>query len=401
METKREINAVIGTLFGDEGKGNTVQWLCKEAISRGKNPIVVRFSGGSQAGHTVSDGKLKHVCSSYGSGTLLGVPTLVYDSALFDPIAALNEHFVLKEQYKEAYGYDDVPLPKILITNRTRIITPYDIKHDIGDSQLKSDGTCASGQWSAINRYKNGETVNYNFYFIFNPERYIEKVREYYGYEKDEEIEKSFVNAFNYGHFSMVDSYLNIKNLLKSYDSVILEGSQGLLLDAEKGFYPHVTSTNVGVSATFDFIRHMLGADPSECNYHFVARTYLTRHGNGYEPKPLSRLKLDLTNETNQYNEHQGVFKTGKMEKALISQAFNRHLLDNLQKKYNLNYNLVITHMDVCREQECFETTLCDFAVSSENFEKQIAEWFVKATGVDISTVWASYSDKSEFEKIK
>ena len=37
---------VLGTFFGDEGKGSTVQWLCKEAIDRGEKPIVIRFSGG-------------------------------------------------------------------------------------------------------------------------------------------------------------------------------------------------------------------------------------------------------------------------------------------------------------------------------------------------------------------
>ena len=44
------VKVVLGTFFGDEGKGSTVQWLCKKAIAQGKNPAVVRFSGGPQSG---------------------------------------------------------------------------------------------------------------------------------------------------------------------------------------------------------------------------------------------------------------------------------------------------------------------------------------------------------------
>ena len=59
---------VLGSLFGDEGKGATVQFLCQEKIEEGCIPLVVRFSGGPQAGHRVIHNGIEHVCSLVGSG---------------------------------------------------------------------------------------------------------------------------------------------------------------------------------------------------------------------------------------------------------------------------------------------------------------------------------------------
>ena len=62
---------VLGSFFGDEGKGQTVHNLCKTHPR--EETIVIRFSGGHQVGHTVRHGKLEHTFSNYGSGTLLGI----------------------------------------------------------------------------------------------------------------------------------------------------------------------------------------------------------------------------------------------------------------------------------------------------------------------------------------
>lgn len=66
-----EVKIVLGYTFGDEGKGVTVQWLCKKAIEEGKRPIVVRFSGGPQAAHTINHNGIEHICSSFGKGYIL------------------------------------------------------------------------------------------------------------------------------------------------------------------------------------------------------------------------------------------------------------------------------------------------------------------------------------------
>ena len=63
---------VIGLGFGDEGKGITTSYLCKKLEG---TKIVVRFNGGHQAGHTVVFNGKRHIFSSWGSGTLQGIPT--------------------------------------------------------------------------------------------------------------------------------------------------------------------------------------------------------------------------------------------------------------------------------------------------------------------------------------
>ena len=74
-------SVVLGIGFGDEGKGITTDYLCHHILRQeGLAPMVVRFSGGHQAGHTVyvkesSESIIKHIFSSFGSGTLRGCPT--------------------------------------------------------------------------------------------------------------------------------------------------------------------------------------------------------------------------------------------------------------------------------------------------------------------------------------
>jgi adenylosuccinate synthase len=70
---------VIDLGFGDSGKGNCTQFLCSQPKINntvyGSPVAVIRFNGGHQAGHGVRSGEIKHVFSSFGSGTLLGIPT--------------------------------------------------------------------------------------------------------------------------------------------------------------------------------------------------------------------------------------------------------------------------------------------------------------------------------------
>ena len=72
---------VIGSNFGDEGKGLTVDYLCHQGAG-----VVVRFNGGAQAGHTVCLDRLRHVFSHFGSGTLRGVPTYLSQFFIVNPI---------------------------------------------------------------------------------------------------------------------------------------------------------------------------------------------------------------------------------------------------------------------------------------------------------------------------
>ena len=80
-----------------------------------------------------------------------------------------------------------------------------------------------------------------------------------------------------------------------------------------------------------------------------VMRSYLTRHGNGYDPIRedfVRKYFRHLEEPTNLDNGPQGLFKIGVLDLDLVIRSFDRNHLDNYQRMYNIEYNVVITHMD-------------------------------------------------------
>jgi len=395
-----EVKAVIGSLFGDEGKGTLVQYLCSEAINENKSVIVVRFSGGPQAAHTVEHNSINHICSSFGSGTLLGVDTAYVRGSYFDPICAFNESKTLRVK--------GVELPTIHLFDNG-IITPYDVKSAHEDKKAEDDGSCKAGVWQAVQRQASGHTFkSYNLtHQDDNPDTlenlcnlYLDDARNYYGYSRNDELEKQFNAAMKHGcenYLKLYESMGEFKTLLQCYDVVIFEGTQGLLLDGTYGFYPHVTSTKVGIEPILDIVpKYLEGCGMSDVDFYFVTRTYLTRHGNGYNPR--KKLEWDLSNkcETNTYNENQGKFKVGCLELELFERATDRHRLDNLQKKHGLKYHLAVTHMDLLKENgKCDMLYGLEHIITTgiEETMQMIGGWFSGVTFTD----WL-YSDSPEGE---
>lgn len=317
---------VLGWAFGDEGKGATTQWLCRQALKYGRKPVVVRFNGGAQAAHTVVLDGEEHICSTYGSGVLLGVPTFLSKDFFFDPIAANNEYQTLKTK-----------APKLSVHPYCRIVTPYDILAGIHNAKVVSDGTCGKGIYQTFSRYasasfpsilpqKDREDVGRMF---------LQQVRCYYQAEKDYALEDLFVQA-------MHELPLAVASELPQTDDaeLVYEGAQGLLLDMDYGFYPNVTPSHTGLD-------NLDAATLDRANVYLVTRTYTTRHGNGYEPRHPLTWDLTTKHETNVENEYQGRFKTGVLDFDLLSKAIERHHLDVWQQKRQLQYHLMVTHGDV------------------------------------------------------
>src|SRR5574343_932195 len=106
------IKACIGLGFGDEGKGITVDYLA----SQSPDSLVVRYSGGQQAGHTVCLNGIRHVFSNFGSGSLRGLPTYWSEHCTVDPVGIMNELNILTEQ-----GIN----PILYIDGNAPVTTPY------------------------------------------------------------------------------------------------------------------------------------------------------------------------------------------------------------------------------------------------------------------------------------
>lgn len=319
-----EVKIVLGHTFGDEGKGVTVQWLCKKAIEEGKKPLVVRFSGGPQAAHTIFNRGIEHICSSFGSGVLLGVPTMYTREVYVDPICLINEAKVL-----EGKGIE----PKLYLMT-DKIITPYDVLSGRSNSKVLSDGTCGKGIYPTFERYKHSPWKNHHF-GLRDAELILTYAADYYKMERIPEYDNMFRESCE-----KAMKYLKLP-IVSEYDVLIYEGTQGLLLDMDNGFYPHVTPSKVGLNG-------LKGYELQDAEVYLVTRTYTTRHGNGYSPQYPRRYPVRNKYESNVDNEFQGKFKTGMLEFELLNKAYERHCIDNYVRRYNMSLNLVVTHMDCC-----------------------------------------------------
>ena len=322
----KEIKYVLGSQWGDEGKGKTVQYLCQKAIGEGKKPLVIRYCSGPQASHTVIHDGITHVCSSFGSGVLIGVPTLIncIYQTLIDPIALKVEYEVLQQKgIIPIYDY-----------SKCDLITPYDVIANRQNKESLANGTCGCGIWETINRI---DKLGF-FGFNINSEEALDKARKFYNFEKQEELEKEFIDALEFlnKHRTILD--------INNYNVLIMESSQGLLLDGHYGLKPYTTPCYIGPMRTTHRLTQFWWNIDNNVDYeiYLCTRTYTTRHGAGYIPTKSDYIKLPDF-EANKDNQYQGEFKTGILDIDMINRGIDRHCLDNLE---NCKFNLVINHMD-------------------------------------------------------
>lgn len=286
---------VIGTGFGDEGKGRTVSYLC----SKHPKSLVVRFNGGSQAGHTVVHGTKRHVFSNFGSGTLQGIPTYLGPRCAINPLNLFNEAQTLH-------------LPIIYIDPDCRIITPYDVLANQTDTKNIQHGTCGAGFGKALKREEAGYTLRWRD--LLYPRVMNEKmnlIKEWYGTI----VPLKHILEWEDAAAMMVP---RVRCFLDptEYEDIIFEGAQGILLDQQYGFFPHVTPSNCTSQNAVEILEGW--GIQCETYWYYVTRTYQTRHGNG----PISnRMFFDFIDQTNKDNRFQGEFKRGYLDLGLLSYA--------------------------------------------------------------------------------
>ncbi len=143
MPTKAFI--IIGLGFGDEGKGLATDYWCQHSMQ----PLVIRFNGGHQAGHTVvmADGT-RHVFSCFGAGTLRGAPTYWSSYCTFSPAALLQEYYQLP----------DFVRPKLLLDRQCPVTTHYDVLYNRALEASKGaarHGSCGLGFGASVERHQS------------------------------------------------------------------------------------------------------------------------------------------------------------------------------------------------------------------------------------------------------
>ncbi|OAV44438.1 adenylosuccinate synthetase [Lewinella sp. 4G2] len=330
---------VIGLGFGDEGKGLTTDFLCRQADS----PLVVRFSGGHQAGHTVVTREgTRHVFSNFGAGTLAGAPTYYSRYCTFNPVGFQREREALLKLGTTPVLYTDGLAP---------VTTPYDVLYNRKLETKERHGSCGLGFGATVARHEGPAKLHVlDLYDDFILEQKLQAVATYYGnrlgvtYDTDALREQLMVfhDAVNYFRSHHPQKYVahSLASLAKGYDTIVFEGSQGLLLDQDFGYFPHVTRAHVSSRNAMELIA-TAGLPLPEIFY--VTRAYQTRHGNG----PLTNEHLEpnlhpTPNETNVTNPWQGPQRRSllDLDQLRFALAMDNHYAHACHK------NLVVTCLD-------------------------------------------------------
>jgi adenylosuccinate synthase len=360
---------VIGANFGDEGKGLTTDWLC----SKHKPDYVVRFNGGAQAGHTVvtPEGK-RHVFSHFGSGTFLGIPTILSRFFVVNPLLFWHEMKKL----------GDLNLaPKVFIDRDCYVTTPFEMLLNQFFERMRGKnrhGSCGVGFGETIEREMEHLFATYhNFSLKFSDlssEKLVKETTEnilfHYVFKRCEEMGYSgdkfmaFVNLGTDLNRLLADFYVKSRMLYDycSYRfndlqkcSLVFEGAQGLLLDQNHDFFPHVTRSNTGLKNVIEFCKENgLNSVDNELEVYYISRAYMTRHGAG--PFPGENLwsseGKNIVDLTNKPNEHQGSLRFAPLDVDLISKTVNVDFESNWKETMmKMEKNLVVTCLDQLNEE--------------------------------------------------
>lgn len=346
---------VIGLGFGDEGKGVTTNYLCK----KNPNSVVIRYSGGQQAGHTVVENNKKHVFSNYGSGTLLGCSTYWDKYCTFDPVGVYNESEVLSS--KGIFG-------NLYVNRNCPVTTPYDKIHNI--ELYKQNGTCGVGVGATWEREQNHYSLTVNdLYFPSILKIKLEMIKNYYKSNLDY---SDFMQICN-----KITNYFTVCDKPPRSSNYIYESSQGILLDQNYGFFPHVTRSSVGLTNIHEEIDEI----------YFVTRAYQTRHGNG--PMTNEHIPHNIIidkDETNIENEFQGKFRRSLLDIDLLKYSLSKI-------KYDGNKYLVITCLDHILND--LRYTHKGIIYSCENINNFITSIYYALEEYGISEIFTNNSNKS------
>lgn len=314
---KKNAFIVVGLNYGDEGKGLCTDYLCSGAAS----PLVIRFNGGHQAGHTVvlSNGQ-RHMFSNFGAGTLRKIPTYWSRFCSFSPAYLL-------------YELGDITLePKLMVDLLCPVSTHYDVLFNraLESSRGKQRlGTCGAGFGATVDRHFF-DGVRFQVSDLFYSEtasRKLTDVRNYYKYKFEKETAFSFTR-FNHDAEDMVFQHnvgkiheLSRKGIVtfttearifstEEWQTYIFEGAQGILLDQNFGNKPYITKSNTSSQNAIALLKaNFVNVDPE---IFYVSRSYLTRHGGGpFKEFDDGYVLTNTTDETNTYNEYQLEFKKG------------------------------------------------------------------------------------------
>ncbi|MEN2766808.1 adenylosuccinate synthase [Ornithinibacillus xuwenensis] len=276
---------VVGTQWGDEGKGKITDFLSQNA------EVVARYQGGNNAGHTIKFDGVTYKLHLIPSGIFFQEKICVLGNGMvIDPKAFIEEIAYLHER--------NVSTDNLKISNRAHVILPYHLKLDILQEEEKGEnkiGTTKKGigpaymDKAARSGIRIADLLDKDVFRQKLEQNLKEKNRLF---EKVYEVEPLNVEDileeyYEYGQAMakyVCDTSVVLNDALDEGRRVLFEGAQGVMLDIDQGTYPFVTSSNpiaggvtIGSGVGPTKIKHVVG----------VSKAYTTRVGDGPFPTEL------------------------------------------------------------------------------------------------------------------
>lgn len=277
--------AIIGGQWGDEGKGRVVDLLAQDA------QMVIRYSGGNNAGHTV--------INDQGAFKLHLIPAGIFNpqtvniigsGVVVDPASLLQEMAML-----DAAG---VTFDNLFISDRAHVIMPYHLEQDRLQEALRGDGRIGTTGRGVGPAYSDKmQRVGLRMGDLLEEDALMQRLGRLLDLKNNElrslggqelSIQPTYQQFLDFGRQlrdRIIPTHPRVQQALRQNDRILLEGAQAALLDIDWGMYPYVTSSAPGAAGACQgsgvaprYLRRVLGA----------FKAYTTRVGGGPFPTELT-----------------------------------------------------------------------------------------------------------------
>lgn len=321
----RAAKIIIGSSYGDEGKGLATAFFARNAV---KPCLNIMINGGAQRGHTVDfpDGR-RHVFHHFGSGTFEGAVSCADEEYIVNPLVFVRE----REELVRDFGIR----PRLLVSARCRLSTPWDmmlgqiIEENRG---AKRHGSCGMGIQETRLRFLNTDwALPWGKAMRITREDFVVYCRRIAGEYVPQRLGEMKMTAGSEWQDILRDGgiiqsawddlcrmreqtevFADWAETAEKYPYLIFEAGQGLSLDAEnRQDFPYLTPSRTTSLISAKRVAALPGLTRTEIVY--VTRSYLTRHGAGPFPTECGREEIgeNITDRTNVPNPHQQTLRYG------------------------------------------------------------------------------------------
>lgn len=287
---------IVGSQWGDEGKGKMTDYLSQDA------QVVVRSQGGNNAGHTIEFDRQKFALRLIPSG-IFGQDTtaVIGNGVVINPQALLEEMKYLTDR--------GVDISRLKISSRAQVIMPYHLLLDECQEKAKGDAKIGTTKKGIGPTYVDKVSrIGIRIADLLEKDTFAEKLKQNLAIKNQlftkiygvapVEFDEIFDQYYQYGQQIkqyVTDTSLLINDAIDRGDQVLFEGAQGTMLDIDEGTYPYVTSSNptaggasTGAGIGPNKIQTVVG----------ICKAYTTRVGAGPFPTELNDEIGDYIRET-------------------------------------------------------------------------------------------------------